>query len=76
MRAWLAALVFSLGAGGAQAQVGVPFAPYEPTPAYLGLGNNAMNCEAAPAPYPYNRDARRGQQAGEPAPPPSGCPPR
>jgi hypothetical protein len=76
MRAFLTVLILTFTAAEAHAQLGVPFAPYEPTPAYLGLGNNRnMNCDSAPAPYPYNREGRRGQSGGDPSPPP-GCPTR
>jgi hypothetical protein len=78
MRAFLAGLIFAMSAAGAQAQFVTPFVPYEPTPAYLGLGANAgsLHCDANPAPYPYNRDVRRGQQANEPPAPAPGCPAR
>jgi hypothetical protein len=65
MRAYLAALLLILGASGAQAQLGVPFGAYEPTPAFLVPGNNLNNCRAAPATDPYNRDVRRGGQPSD-----------
>jgi hypothetical protein len=65
MRACLAALILTLGASGAYAQLAVPFGGYEPTPAFLVPGNNSLNnCRDASAPDPYNRDVRRG---GEPS---------
>jgi hypothetical protein len=78
MRAFLVGWILAISAAGAQAQFATPFVPYEPTPAYLGLGANSrsMNCETAPAPYPYNRDVRRGQQANEAPAPAPGCPAR
>jgi hypothetical protein len=59
MRARLTTLIFVLGATGSQAQFALPFATYEPTPAYLGVRNN-MNCDVEAA--PYEREGRRGQQ--------------
>jgi hypothetical protein len=79
MRVWPVALVLTLGATAAHAQLGVPFGTYEPTPAYLGLGHNDLDhCSAPAAPaYPYNRDVRRGggQPSSEHMPPPD-CPAR
>ena len=76
MRVWLAAVVLTLGATAAQAQMGVPFGAYEPNPAYLGLGrNDTSRCSAAEPTYPYNRDVRRGgQPSSASAAPPPDCP--
>ena len=76
MRAFVVAVVLTLGVGAAQAQMGVPFGGYEPGPAYLGLGHNDLNrCAAAAPDYPYNRDVRRGgQPSSNRPPPPPDCP--
>jgi len=72
MRVLFAALFFAIGATMAQAQLGL-VVPYEPSPAYLGLGNDKMNCEVSP---PLdNRDVKRGQE-GRPVAPSPGCPAR
>jgi hypothetical protein len=76
MRAWLTALAFALGASAAQAQMGLPFGAYEPTPAFLAPSHNSVNnCSATPPPDPYNRNQQRGQQATERAAAPD-CPGR
>ena len=78
MRAFLVAVVLTLGADAAQAQLGMPFGGYEPGPAYLGLGHNNLDrCAAAEPAYPYNRDVRRGGQSSSDRPqPPPDCPAR
>jgi hypothetical protein len=70
------AMVFVLGVSGAQAQ-GM-FTPYyyAPSPGIIALGNHSLNCRDAPLPYPYNRDARRGQETPQPSAPAPGCPER
>jgi hypothetical protein len=58
----LAALIFGLGAGGAEAQFGGAFEPYSgaATSGYLFSGDNAGHC--ASSPY-ASHDARRGQRS-------------
>jgi hypothetical protein len=73
-RARLAALVFVLGVSGAQAQGMLAPYYYAPSSGIMALGNHGLNCRAAPLPYPYNRDVRRGQET--PSPPAPGCPER
>jgi hypothetical protein len=72
MHVLFAALFFATGVTTAQAQLALAV-PFEPSPAYLGLGNDKMNCELSAS--IHNRDARRGQEAMPSMPFPD-CPAR
>jgi hypothetical protein len=72
MRVLFAALFFATGVTAAQAQLALAV-PFELSPAYLGLGNDKMNCELSAS--LNNRDARRGQEATSSRPFPD-CPAR
>jgi hypothetical protein len=72
MRVLFAALFFATGATTAQAQFALAM-PFEPSPAYLGLGNDKMNCELSAS--LNNHEIRRGQGATPIAPLPD-CPAR
>ena len=79
MRAWLAALVFVLGATEGRAQIGLPVEPFVlTTPDYPGfypiLGQGAGDC--AKTLLPPNRSGRRGSGPAEEQRPNPPCPAR